>query len=91
MARLGMDVEQVEQVARQLKTQAQALRSTANQMANLVNTAKSNWDGNDASQFENEWQSTHRPAIDRAADAVDALSDTAMRNVQAQRDTSGSY
>ena len=43
MARLGMDVDVVEGLGRQLKSQAQQIQSVISQIENLVNQAVSSW------------------------------------------------
>ena len=54
MARLGMDVDVVEGLGRQLKSQAQQIQSVISQIENLVNQAVSSWDGKDSQDFH-QW------------------------------------
>lgn len=89
MARLGMDVDEVERVAAGLHQQSQALHSAMNQITNLVNQAVHAWDGQDSRQFSDWWNSQHRPALTRAAEAIEGLSQSAKNNAREQRQVSG--
>ncbi len=88
MARLGMDDTEVERVGNSLKSQAANLESTIHQISTLVSQAVSAWDGNDAVQFQDWWNSQHKPALEQARQAIEGLGQSALNNVAAQRDTS---
>ena len=89
MARLGMDVDEVERVAAGLHQQSQALHTAINQISNLVNQAVHVWEGHDSTQFADWWNSQHKPALTRAAEAIDGLGTAPKNNASAQRDVSG--
>lgn len=89
MARLGMDVDEVERVAANLHSEAGKLQQAISQITNLVNTAVHAWEGQDSKQFQDWWNSQHKPALSRAAEAIEGLSKSAKENARAQRDVSG--
>lgn len=89
MARMGMDVDEVERVAAGLHTQAQHLQQAIQQITNLVNQAVHAWEGQDSKQFLDWWNSQHKPALTRAAEAIDGLSTAAKNNARDQRQVSG--
>lgn len=88
MARLGMDDAEVDRVASGLHQQSQALQQAMNAIGTLVNQAVSVWEGPDSKQFQDWWNSQHKPAIQRASEAIEGLSQSAKKNAEAQRQTS---
>lgn len=91
MARMGMDVDAVENVSRRLHSQSEQLRSLMNQIGQSVEQATQVWDGNDSKQFHGEWTGHHRQAIERAIHDIEQLGQKALRNAQRQRETSQNY
>ena len=89
MARLGMDADEVERVASGLHTQSQALGQAISSINNLVNQAVHVWEGPDSKQFQDWWNSQHQPALKRAQEAIEGLSQSAKNNANAQRQVSG--
>ncbi|MBT9258041.1 WXG100 family type VII secretion target [Phycicoccus sp. MAQZ13P-2] len=89
MARLGMDVDEVERVAGGLHQQSAALQQAISQITTLVNQAVHVWDGQDSRQFADWWNSQHKPALTKASHAIEELSRTAKKNAQDQRQVSG--
>ena len=89
MARLGMDDAEVERVGNSLKTQANQLHDVMNQIGTLVSQAVAAWEGNDAVQFQDWWNSQHKPALEQARQAIEGLGQSALNNVAAQRQVSG--
>lgn len=89
MARMGMDVDQVEQVAAGLHTQAGQLQQAISTITNLVNQAVHVWEGQDSKQFADWWNSQHKPALTKAAEAIEGLSTSAKNNAAEQRQVSG--
>lgn len=89
MARLGMDVDEVERVAGQLRQQAGMLQQAISQINGLVTQATQFWDGSDSKQFQQWWVETHKPNLENAKQALEELSETAKKNAQQQREVSG--
>ena len=89
MARLGMDVDEVERVAAGLHSQAGNLGHLIQSIDQLVNAAVHAWDGDDSRQFHEWWNSQHKPALNNAMNAIDGLSQAAKNNASAQRQVSG--
>lgn len=58
-------------------------------ITNLVNQAVTAWDGQDSKQFADWWNSQHKPALTKAAEAIEGLSTSAKNNAAAQRQVSG--
>lgn len=88
MTRLGMDVDVVDQVSRDLKRSAGDLASIASQVARLVENATHSWSGPDARAFADQWRQVHQPAFHRVQEAIEGLSRSAANNVREQRDAS---
>ncbi len=89
MTYLYMDVDAVEQIARQLQAQADHLVGIIQAVDRSVETAKAAWDGQDANAFRDSWVGEHRTALVSLADAVRHLSAEAVRNATEQRQASG--
>ncbi|MBC3764159.1 WXG100 family type VII secretion target [Quadrisphaera oryzae] len=87
MAMVGMNVEQVEGVARQLSDAGQQIQQLSAKLSSLLQSAE--WVGNDQQQFLNEWNGTHRTALQRVVDGLNQASQAASRNAREQRDVSG--
>lgn len=88
MARQGMDVEAVEQKARELKNHAVAIGNLIAQLDQAVASLPSVWEGADAQQFVNDWWPEHKRALQAAQSAVDGLGQSAINNAAAQREVS---
>jgi WXG100 family type VII secretion target len=89
MAIVGMDVEQVQNLAGQLHSQAEAIQSVINAIDSIVSQLESAWQGNDARQFADWWNSQHKPALRNAMEAVDGLHQSALNNATEQSTASG--
>lgn len=89
MARMGMDVDQVESIGHQLKNAASNINNLITSIDHLVNEALANWEGKDATDFHGWWNSQHKPALQSAEQAVDGLGQSALNNAAAQRSVSG--
>ena len=89
MARLGMEVDVVEGLGRQLKSQAQQIQSVISQIENLVNQAVSSWDGKDSQVFHQWWTGEHKPNLTKLQHAIDGLGTSAINNASEQRQVSG--
>ncbi|MBK8729624.1 MAG: WXG100 family type VII secretion target [Tetrasphaera sp.] len=80
-----MDVDEVERVAAGLHQQSQALHQSMTAIEKLVTQAVHAWEGQDSKQFMDWWNSQHKPAINRASEAIEGLSRAAKQNADAQR------
>ncbi len=89
MARIGMDVDQVEAAGRALKTQASALEGTLKSLDTLVRTLPGVWEGQDAQMFVHQWWPEHRAKLVAAISSVDGLGQSALNNASEQRQASG--
>ncbi len=89
MARMGMDVDEVERVATGLHNQANALGTAITTINGLIHQAVQVWEGPDSKQFLDWWNSQHQPALNRAKEAIEGLSTSARNNAKAQREVSG--
>ena len=81
MARLGVDDAEVERVGNSLTTQANQLHDVMNQIGTLVSQAVAVWEGNDALQFQDWWNSQHKPALEQAWQAIEGLGHSVLNNV----------
>lgn len=89
MARMGMDVDAVEQVGRDLQLQSGQLADLVGRIDRVVAGLPSIWDGPDASRFVNEWWPQHKAALVQLKDSVHGLGQSALNNASEQREVSG--
>lgn len=90
MARMGMDVDQVERASRDLKSQAEEIRTLMSRINTVVNGLTSVWDGKDANEFVNNLWPQHKKNLSVVATSIDTLATTAAKNAARQRSTSAS-
>ncbi|TDO10465.1 type VII secretion system (Wss) protein ESAT-6 [Mycobacterium sp. BK086] len=88
MARMGMDVDQVEQTGRQLKSHATAIGTLVAQLDKVVNALPAVWQGPDAQRFVTEWWPQHRQSLTTAQSHIDGLGQSALNNASEQRSVS---
>ncbi len=88
MTRMGMDVDVVEGIGRQLKGQAQQISGVISQIESLVNQAVSHWDGKDAHDFRSLWSGEHKPKMFNLQHMIEDLGNAALNNVNEQRQVS---
>lgn len=88
MAQLGMDVDVVESVGKQLCTKAGQLKAITAAVDGLIFLAGGNWWGGIARQFVSDWRTVHKPAMVALATAAEALGKAALRNAKEQRSAS---
>lgn len=88
MSRMGMDVNEVRNVGNQLKHQAGEIGNAIVAIENLINNAITVWEGNDAKQFHDWWNSQHKPALTNVQHAIDGLGQSALNNAQEQENVS---
>lgn len=90
MVRLGMDVDVVESVGKQLRQQGQQVTALVRAVDALVDSADGHWWGGRGRDFAQQWRTVHRRSLLEAAGAVDGLAGTALENAQHQRGASAS-
>ena len=88
MARMGMDVDAVEAVSKQLKTQAQQIGTLVASIDKIVNGLTGVWDGPDAHTFVTNWWPQHKKELMNAQTQIDGLGQSAHNNAQEQRNVS---
>ncbi len=85
MARLGMDVDVVERVGRQLQRQGDYLSTVVSQIDGLVSQSSALWHGTDGQGFADEWRNGHRHALLATSQAARELGSRAIANAAEQR------
>lgn len=83
MAFVGMDVEQVQNLSRQLNQKA-------SEIDNIISTLNStlqgtDWKGQDAEQFRNDWNSTLTQKLRQVSEALKQAGQRASQNAQEQQ------
>jgi uncharacterized protein YukE len=89
MARLGMDVDVVQKVARDLARRADELHFVITTVDRLTESGGSVWHGSDGDAFQVAWRGAHRPALLASLGGVRELGATLNKNVEEQRGASG--
>lgn len=89
MVMWGMDVQEIRNVGAQLKTQAGQIEQVISTIDGLISTAIGNWTGTDADQFQDWWNSQHKPALTNAKNAIEGLGQSALNNASEQESVSG--
>lgn len=89
MARMGMDVDQVEQTGRRLKNYANSIDTLVSQLDKVVNALPAVWQGPDAQRFVTQWWPEHRKSLVTAKSSIDGLGQSALNNASEQRQVSG--
>lgn len=84
MAQVGMDVEAVTGLGHQLQNQADAINQVIATVDGIVSQLEGAWQGNDARQFADWWNSQHKPALHNAEEAVRGLGQSAINNANDQ-------
>ena len=88
MARLGMDVDQVLAVSKQLRSEAANIDSLVAKIQGIVGKLPGIWDGPDAVQFANDWWPEHKKTLQAASQHIAGLAQAAQNNANAQREAS---
>lgn len=91
MARLGMDVDAVRGVSKQLHTQAASIDALIGKIQGVVSSLPGVWDGPDAQQFVNEWWPEHKKTLQAASSHIEGLAKSASNNADEQARVSGRY
>jgi uncharacterized protein YukE len=84
----GMDVGQVQAIARQLDANARALDGIAGLLAGLAEELILHWQGPAAARFQHEWAAQHRQALHAAAQALADARDRVIANIGQQQGAS---
>lgn len=87
MAQLGLDPDQMDALASKMTTEAGTIKQIATAITGQLNSTW--WQGPDAERFKGEWQGTHAAALNRAAEALDAVSQLVKQEASQQRQVSG--
>ena len=90
MARMGMDVDQVESAGKELKARSQEIDALVAKVDGIVRKLPGVWDGPDAQQFVNEWWPEHKKTLAHVSTSVAGLGQSALNNASQQREVSGS-
>ncbi|MFB2598752.1 hypothetical protein ACEXQE_13240 [Herbiconiux sp. P17] len=86
MAVWGLDVEQVQQLSKQLNTQSQQVQQILTTLTSALQSVQ--WTGPDAEGFRSEWNSTHTAALKQVIAALEDASQKAAKNASDQEATS---
>ncbi|MEU4388380.1 WXG100 family type VII secretion target [Promicromonospora sp. NPDC023805] len=82
----GLDVEAVRSLANTLRTQADGVRQVVTTITSQM--SQTQWNGQDATQFQEEWDGTHAAKLNEIAAALEAYGTTADNNANTQESTS---
>ncbi|WP_437177198.1 WXG100 family type VII secretion target, partial [Arthrobacter globiformis] len=83
---LGADVEALRNLGTRLNNGSTEIQNQKNQLNNALRGVE--WNGQDANQFRNQWETEHLPALDRVARALEEAGKQASRNAQQQEEAS---
>jgi uncharacterized protein YukE len=84
----GMDVDQLQGLAKQIDSDAQALDKLVITLTGVVGTLTLLWNGPVAATFEQDWQSKNRPALRSAYDILTSLHTHLVNNISQQTSAS---
>lgn len=85
----GMNVDQVENLGRQLQGKGDEIDALMNAINGLIDQLQADWKGQDATEFKGWWDQTHRPGLIALRDAIKGLGQSALNNASEQRQVSG--
>ncbi len=88
MAMIGMDVEQVRQLATLFGAKADAINDIITEIGNRLNSTE--WKGQDADQFKNDWNSNLTTQLRNVEQALRDAQQKANKNASDQDSTSAS-
>lgn len=86
MAFVGMDIEAVRQLATQMDSKASDIDTIANTLNSLLGNTQ--WIGTDATNFRNDWNSTHMTNLRSVSNALKNAANAARNNASEQEDAS---
>jgi len=84
---LGLDVNQAEDLARNMRSKADEFENGATQLTS--NLANVQWTGNYANRFREDWNGSARQNLSHIVSMLRDASDALTRHAQAQRQVSG--
>ena len=84
----GMDVDQLQGLAKQIDADAQTLDNLVNTLTGVVSTLTHLWNGPVAATFEQDWQSKNRPALLAAYNTLRDLHTHLVSNISQQTSAS---
>lgn len=87
MAVFGADVEQLEQLGRKFDEESQRIKQAISTVTGQI--GQTWWQGPDANKFRQEWESTHRSALTKMAEALQQAAQQVKRQASEQRRVSG--
>lgn len=87
MAKLGADVEQLDNLARKFDQEAEQLNQAINQINSQVRSVW--WEGRDADRFRSEWEGQYSAQLRKISQALKEVGQVVRRQAQQQRQTSG--
>ncbi|MFT4299452.1 MAG: WXG100 family type VII secretion target [Aeromicrobium sp.] len=83
---VGMNVEEVRTLAKQMDTAAQQIETLARQIGSKLNSTT--WVGNDFNTFKSDWEGQHMTAITNVVNAVRTAGQKAGQNATDQENVS---
>ena len=89
MARMGMDVDQVEKAGHDLQNRSADIDALINTIEGLVSNLPSIWDGKDAQMFVTQWWPEHKAHLVKVSGSIAGLGRSALANASEQRNVSG--
>ncbi len=89
MTLVGMDVEQVRQLAKDLHAQGDHVGEVIARVDRMVQSMGSIWRGHDAQEFVRSWVGQRASALRGVQASIEDLADSASRNANDQQDASG--
>ena len=88
MAMIGMDVQQVRELATQFGAKADAINDIITEINGKLGSTE--WKGTDSEQFRNDWNSNLTTQLRNVAQALRDAQQKATKNAQDQENTSNS-
>lgn len=85
MAMLGMNIEEVKRVAKEVERESTELRTKINSIGNKITGAQ--WTGPDREKFVGEWNQ-HKAQVNKVADTLQKCAKDMERNAREQETTS---
>lgn len=83
----GMDIEQIEGLAKEFDTEAEAIKTIIGRIDGKLKNAA--WVGPDRERFLGDWSSLHCAALNRVVSGLHDAATKARINAGQQRDASG--
>jgi hypothetical protein len=84
--KLGLDPEQLTTLQRQLKADADSIKSLTAKLDGLLKSAW--WEGPDATRFRGEWDGNHKGQLARISAELDTAAKHVATNVAQQQQAS---